>query len=199
MTKRFVTRYAALAIISILGMTTVNPASAEKAFKSDLDALRQSLLKYQDVYTAVREGYYSTIGCVHYNGEKMEGHADYAKGAMGIHFLNKELVGPKPDPMRPPVLTYEPRNGKLQLVGVEWVVPLASGIKERPQLFGQPFLGPMEGHEPIIPKEFLHYDLHAWLFKENPLGMFAPTNPAVNCEGYDFALMEHPTKLVPGP
>ena len=39
----------------------------------------------------------------------------------------------------------------------------------------------------------------AWLFKNNPLGMFAPTNPDVSCEGYDFSLLEMPTKMMPGP
>jgi hypothetical protein len=53
-------------------------------------------------------------------------------------------------------------------------------------------MGPMEGHEPLIPKEYVHYDLHVWLFKDNPLGMFAPTNPNVRCEGYDFSLLEKP-------
>jgi hypothetical protein len=168
MIRRFVTSFlAALAIIAVLGMTGINPASSEEPFKSELDALRQSLSKYQDVYTAVRDGYYSTVGCAHYDGQKMEGHAEYPKGAMGIHFVNTALVGPKPDPLRPPVLLYEPRDGKLVLVGVEWLVPM-SIVKERPMLFGQAFLGPMEGHEPLIPKEFNHYDLHAWLFRENP-------------------------------
>ena len=35
--------------------------------------------------------------------------------------------------------------------------------------------------------------------KSNPLGMFAPTNPDVSCEGYNFALLEKPTKMMPGP
>ena len=39
----------------------------------------------------------------------------------------------------------------------------------------------------------------AWLFKNNPLGMFAPTNPDVSCEGYDFSLLKMPTKMMPGP
>jgi len=198
MTRCFVARSAALAIISVLGMTGINPASSEEPFKSELDALRQALSKYQDVYTAVHDGYYSTLGCVHYDGQKMEGHVEYPKGAMGVHFVNTAHVGPNPDPLRPPVLLYEPKNGKLELIGVEWLVPM-SIVKERPVLFEQPFLGPMEGHEPLIPKEFAHYDLHAWLFKENPLGMFAPTNPAVNCEGYDFSLLAHPTKLLSAP
>jgi len=37
------------------------------------------------------------------------------------------------------------------------------------------------------------------LFKDNPLGMFAPTNPNASCDGYDFSLLEEPTMMVPGP
>jgi hypothetical protein len=37
------------------------------------------------------------------------------------------------------------------------------------------------------------------LFKNNPLGMFAPTNPDVSCKGYDFSLLEKPTKMMHGP
>jgi hypothetical protein len=68
--------------------------------------------------------------------------------------------------------------------------------KERPVLLGQPFQGPMEGHEPLIPQGFHHYDLHAWLFKDNPEGMFTPTNPNVSCNDAEFSLMEMPTKIV---
>jgi hypothetical protein len=146
---------------------------------------------------AVRDLYLSTVGCVRYGGEKIEGHMEYPKGGMGIHFVNVTISGP-PDPMRPNVLIYEPVGGKLRLVAVEWLVPV-SAVKERPVLLGQPFQGPMEGHEPLIPKSYHHYDLHAWLFKDNPLGMFAPTNPDVKCEGYDFDLLEQPTKMVHGP
>jgi len=48
-------------------------------------------------------------------------------------------------------------------------------------------------------KEYVHYDQHVWLLKNNPLGMFAPTNPDVNCEGYEYALLEKPTKMIHGP
>jgi len=187
---------AAIALISMgLGIGTANADDAQKA---QLDALRQALAKYEDPYVAVRDLYLSTVGCVHYSGEKIEGSMEYAKGAMGIHFANVTVQGP-PDPSKPNVLIYEPVGGKLQLVAAEWLVPLTADTKERPSLFGQPFLGPMEGHEPLIPKGFVHYDLHAWLFKDNPLGMFAPTNPNVSCDGYDFALLESPTKMMPGP
>jgi hypothetical protein len=36
----------------------------------------------------------------------------------------------------------------------------------------------MEGHEPGMP---VHYDLHAWIFKHNPAGVFAQYNPRVTC------------------
>jgi len=49
------------------------------------------------------------------------------------------------------------------------------------------------------PRGVHHYDLHAWLFKDNPLGMFNPTNPDVSCKDADFSLMEMPTKPVTAP
>jgi hypothetical protein len=55
---------------------------------------------------------------------------------MGIHFLNPSLIGPSVDPMHPQILLYEPVGGKFQLVGAEWFVPLATGVKERPQYWG---------------------------------------------------------------
>lgn len=174
-------------------------AAAEESYEGDLDALRQSLAKYQDYRAAVRDLYLSTVGCAHYSGEKLEGHIEYPAGAMGIHFVNATSIGPTIDPARPNVLLYEPVGDELRLVGAEWLVPLTPELTERPTLFGQAFQGPMEGHYPLIPAEFVHYDLHVWLFKENPLGVFSPTNPAVSCDGYDFDMPSHPTRLVPGP
>ena len=153
---------------------------------------------YKDYKVAVRDLYLSTVGCVHYSGEKMAGHMHYPKGAMGVHFVNLTIRG-TPDPMKPNILIYEPVGKELRLVAVEWLVPLTAKTNKRPALFGKPFDGPMEGHEPLIPKQYVHYDLHAWLFKDNPLGMFTPTNPNVSCDGYDFSLLEMPTKVMRGP
>lgn len=198
MTISGVARFGVAVGIALIGMGPgIGAADADEALDAQLDAMRQALSKYQDPYVAVRDLYLSTVGCVHYDGTKLEGHMDYAKGAMGVHFVNLTVQGP-PDPLKPNVLVYEPDKGKLRLVAVEWLVPLAAA-KGRPSVLGQPFMGPMEGHEPLIPKEFHHYDLHAWLFKDNPLGMFAPTNPNVTCDGAEFSLLEMPTKMVPEP
>jgi hypothetical protein len=193
---------ARCAFVAVLGLALVDaalrPVAAQEPYTAQIEALRKSLEKYQDYKVAVRDLYLSTVGCVHYAGEKIPHHMEYPKGAMGVHFVNLTVQGP-PDPMKPNVLIYEPVGKELKLVAVEWLVPLTPDTRQRPQLFGQPFMGPMEGHEPLIPKEFVHYDLHAWLFKDNPLGMFAPTNPNVSCDGSDFAILEKPTMMVAGP
>ena len=188
----FIARAIVVALASLAALPA--PVSAEEPSAAELDAIREALAKYKDPYVAVRDLYLSTVGCVHYDGMKMPGHMEYPKGGMGIHFVNLTVQGPL-DPKKPNVLIYEPVGDKLELVAAEWLVPVTVA-KERPVLFGQPFQGPMEGHEPLIPQGFVHYDLHAWLFKDNPNGMFSPTNPNVTCEGYDFRLLEHPTKIV---
>lgn len=191
MTMSSLARFGLAAFALGLG---ANTAIAEDVPQAEIDAMRAALAKYEDPYVAVRDLYLSTVGCVHYDGTKMEGHMDYPKGAMGIHFVNLTIQGP-PDPTKPNVLIYEPVGTKLKLVAAEWLVPTAVA-KERPVLLGQPFQGPMEGHEPLIPQGFHHYDLHAWLFKDNPNGMFSPTNPNVTCNDAQFSLMEMPTKIV---
>jgi len=189
--------YGAVAFMALAGPA---PALAAEPDQAQIDAIRKALAKYEDPYVAIRDLYLSTMACVHYSGEKMEGHMDYAKGGMGIHFVNVPSVGQPLDPMKPNVLLYEPvAGGKLKLAGAEWLVPLTPDTKERPSLMGIPLQGPMEGHEPLIPQGFVHYDLHAWLFKDNPNGMFTPTNPDISCEGVQYDLLEKPTKMMPGP
>jgi hypothetical protein len=165
---------------------------------AELEKVRAALEKYQDPVRAVHDGYFSTLACVAYSRPGRSGEVPaYAQaGAMGIHFLNPAAIGPTPDPARPQVLLYEPAGGKLRLVGAEWLIPLATGVKERPTLFGRAFDGPMDGHEPTMTKELRHYDLHVWLWKENPAGLFSPTNPNVKCGEYGYAFVEEPPALI---
>ena len=194
--RKFATFAFGIATALVLVSTTsVRAAESQDQYKPQIDALRKAMEKYKDYRVAIRDLYLSTVGCVHYSGEKIPYHMVYAKGAMGVHFANLTIKGP-PDPMKPNVLIYEPVGGQLKLVAVEWLVPITPDTKEAPALFGQKFMGPMEGHEPLIPKEFVHYDLHAWLFKDNPLGMFEATNPKVSCNGYPQAILEKPTQMV---
>lgn len=166
----------------------------------ELATVRRALEKYQDPVVAIHDGYLSTLGCIGFtSGAGPDRVPSYAPGGMGVHFVNRSLIGPVPDPKRPPILLYEPVGDELRLVGAEWFIPLATGVKERPSLFGQPFDGPMEGHHPLQPIELHHYDLHVWLFKPNPTGMFKPVNPDVKCPKTGYSFMEQPPKLVPHP
>ena len=185
-------------LVFAFGSSTVGGQGS--SLSPELEQLRLSLQKYQDPVVAIRDGYFSTLGCVEYPKPGGQGQVAYPAGAMGIHFLNPSLISPAPDPKRPTLLLYEPdAHGKLTLVGAEWFVPLATGIKERPQLFGREFDGPMEGHEPLLPQNLHHYDLHVWLWKQNPAGLFSPTNPLVKCSGYSYTIVEEAPHIVTHP
>jgi hypothetical protein len=169
------------------------------AVPPELERVRAALDKYRDPVVAVHDGYFSTLGCVHYPAAAPAGHVPYRPGGMGVHFVNPALMAPRLDPLRPQILVYEPVGDTLRLVAAEWFVPLATGITERPQLFGQPFDGPMEGHHPLMPASVHHYDLHVWLWKRNPAGLFSPTNPDVRCPAAGYSLEETAPKIVPHP
>jgi len=163
-----------------------------------INAVRKALDKYKDPIVAVREGYLSTVGCVDFPGGGTE-HAsmEYKPGAMGVHFINMSFISPKLDSTKPQVLLYEPVGDKLTLVGAEWFVPTEVS-KTPPTILGHQLMGPMEGHAPIMPAELHHWDLHVWLWKDNPNGMFSPTSSAVKCPktGYGYTFADAAPKMV---
>ena len=185
--------------IAVLASTSMVPASARAqamsksmerastapALAPELASVKNSLAKYADVTVALRDGYLSTVGCIDYPKGAQEGTVTFPPGAMGVHFLNVANIGPKLDPAKPQVLIYEPVNGKLRLAAAEWFVPVQVAGGKAPTLFGQTFAGPMDGHYPVMPKELRHYDLHVWLWKPNPRGVFSPTNTALKCPAGD--------------
>lgn len=168
----------------------VQQAGAPK-LTPELEQVRAGLDKYKDPMAAVRDGYLSTVSCLDFPKGGMDAGVAYKPGAMGIHFVNLGNVGPTLDPTKPQVLMYEPVGDKLRLVAAEWFVPAAL-VKDSvaPTIFGQQLQGPMDGHFPILPKELRHYDLHVWLWKENPNGTFMPTNPAMKCPGGGYTHAE---------
>jgi len=99
------------------------------------------------------------------------------EGPVGTVYVNIErLMDGVIDPQRPDALIYEPtRNGGLRLVGVEFAIPkpLWTGA-EPPKFFGATFQSE---------DEFGVFALHAWVWRRNPEGLFAETNPRVSCGG----------------
>ena len=169
--------------------------TAPPVVPANLAATRAALDKYQDPIAAIRDGYFSTLGCVDYpKGGTGMGEMPYKPGGMGVHFLNAALIGPTLDSLKPQVLIYEPAGDRLRLVAAEWFVPTAVA-KEAPMIFGTRLDGPMEGHEPVIPAALHHWDLHVWLWKANPNGLMHATNSTVQCPESPYSFHELATKM----
>jgi hypothetical protein len=184
-------------ILNAVGTLASAQQSQElSSLSPELESVRKALDKYRDPVVAVHDGYLSSVGCVTYPAKGGPGRVPYPAGGMGVHFLNPALVGPQPDPLRPQILIYEPSGDTLRLVAAEWFIPLATGVAERPSLFDQAFQGPMEGHFPLMPWSLHHYDLHVWLWKDNPAGLFSPTNPALRCPARDYTISEEAPRIV---
>jgi hypothetical protein len=202
--RRRITRHSfRLAMVALAG--TVLGAGTAKAqaprteavtLPANLTATRAALDKYQDPLAAIRDGYFSTLGCVDYpKGGGGMGEMAYKPGGMGVHFINPSLIGPTLDSLKPQVLIYEPVGDRLRLVAAEWFVPTAIA-KEAPTIFGTKLDGPMEGHAPVLPVELHHWDLHVWLWKANPNGLMHPTNSSVRCPEGAYTFHEAATRMV---
>lgn len=156
-------------------------AAAAAPISPELQAAKAALARYADPIAAVRDGYFSTVACVDFPNGAVDGPMTYPPGAMGVHFLNTANIGPTLDPSKPQILIYEPVGDKLVLAAAEWFMPVAAAGGKAPSIFGQTLYGPMDGHEPIMPAALTHYDLHVWLWKDNPKGMFVSTNKSIKC------------------
>lgn len=193
--SRFVLVVGAAVLFSAIANVAHAQGAKGPKLPAELQTARAALEKYQDPITAVREGYHSTVACIDFSKTTTDGPITYPAGAMGVHLLNVSNIGPNLDPAKPQVLIYEPVGDKLKLVAAEWFMPveLAKGVT--PEIFGQKLAGPMDGHSPIMPPTLRHYDLHVWLWKNNPKGIFTSTNSAVKCPagGYtaDLSAMHH--------
>jgi hypothetical protein len=105
-------------------------------------------------------------------------------GAMGVHYVNGALVGDgEIDEYRPEALIYEPSEGRLRLVGVEYIVDAATWMKHHkspPVLEGQAFQLVSSPNRYGLPTFF---ELHVWAWRGNPNGSFVDWNTRVSCEG----------------
>jgi len=136
--------------------------------------IREATRRFADVDVAIEAGYLPGAECAEAPGV----------GAMGFHYVNPTLIGDgRVDPTMPEILLYAPtKQGGVELVGVEYMTvdadqdPATDG--DRPTLMGHAFEGPMPAHEPGMP---VHYDLHAWVFTNNPAGSLATWNPGISC------------------
>jgi len=142
--------------------------------------VRESTERFKDVAEAEREGYALQFGCV----------SGPDQGAMGLHFINMELVGKGViDPTKPQIILYEPTaDGRLKLTGADFLVDAQQWDNDKTHKPGPPELMGQLFHYFESPNRFglkAFYTLHVWAWKNNPNGAFVNWHPAVSCKLFD--------------
>jgi len=123
-----------------------------------LARVRSATARYQDVQTALKDGYVDI---------------DVVLPNMGRHFMKESLVDATFEVDRPELLVYtqEPQ-GRLALVAVEYAVPLSLTATAPDGFKGL-------ADQWFADQRFKLWTLHAWVWRENPAGVFNPTNSKV--------------------
>jgi hypothetical protein len=132
-----------------------------------LARLRRATDRYHNLDVAIADGFVHLHDCEVRPGE----------GPVGIVYIHPGRIGDAViDPSLPEGLIYAPgRNGRRpKLVGAELVVPYAFWhAAEPPTFLGVPFQGE---------DEFGVFGLHVWIWRHNPDGLFAESNPEISCD-----------------
>jgi hypothetical protein len=174
--QRALATFLLLATVAIVYTTSAVAASSpevtfhrgndDKAPTAKKVAAMLATAGFQDVAVAEQAGYASslnTLGCFQ----------NPARGGMGVHYIKGDLMDASVDVTKPEALVYElDATGKITgLVAHEYIVPVDKWTSRKPpELFGVSF-----HRHPTLPL----WVLHAWLWKDNPSGIFEDWNPAV--------------------
>jgi hypothetical protein len=154
-----------IAALAILIVATVSFAG-----KADLAQVRKATAQFHRVEVAQAAGYDLRPKLDHcFNNPGV--------GAMGYHYIDTSILDLTLNELEPEAMVYAPGpKGQLQLGAVEYIVPAAdwdaAGNTEPPSLLG---------HHLHLNKDLGVYVLHAWIWQDNPAGIFEDWNPKVSC------------------
>ena len=134
-----------------------SPSEQVREHEDELD-------RFSDVGVAIEEGYRTAATYV--RGDE---------GVAGIPFVKPDVTELRPE--QPGAVLYGLTDaGQYEPFGLKWFAS-TEDYDSPPTLFGTEFSGPHEGMAGLVPE---HYALHVWLFRDNPNGLFATYNPAVD-------------------
>ena len=108
-----------LALSSVALAQHPMPSSGKDDRTKLVRIVRNATKQYLDINKAIAGGYGPFLGCV----------SGSDHGAMGIHYVNPMLLNGTIDVTQPQALIYEPTNGKMKLVGVEFITDAATWQK----------------------------------------------------------------------
>jgi hypothetical protein len=181
-------------LLAACAATVLLLAAATTATAGDdgLGKARAATAQFHSFDAALAAGY--TAEVVDLNGLACIDDIENHTGGMGIHYLNLayfdsvlngHFVDGNVDASTPEAVIYEPTaNGRLRLVAVEYIVTKEGWEASHgagapaPSLFGRDFELVPAGNRYGLPD---FYELHAWIWKHNPLGMHNDWNPTVTC------------------
>jgi hypothetical protein len=163
-----------LAVFALANFAVAQSNHTHSASSKLVQVVRDNTRQYIDVNNATAANYQPFLGCV----------SGPDHGAMGIHYVNFPLVGDgEIDKTTPEALIYEPTDGGLRLVGVEYIVDSETYLKNHnntpPVLEGQSFQLVGVPNRYGIPAPF--FELHVWAWRDNPNGAYVDWNNNVSC------------------
>ncbi|MDP9067808.1 MAG: hypothetical protein M3N53_05615 [Actinomycetota bacterium] len=177
--RRRGTSVVAAAVVMVVGAIVVPNLGGIASGNTSGDRLARQMERLRQVTGAYHNEALAIAG-----GFERDDHCVASpEGGMGYHYVDPDRIDSVVLKDQPEGLLYAPGlNGTRVLTGVEYFKvdedqDLATA-DDRPTLFGRPFDGPMPGHGPGMP---VHYDLHVWVWRSNPNGIFEQWNPRVTC------------------
>jgi hypothetical protein len=162
------------ALAAVAVSLTITPAMASP---NDAALARQGTAQFHDSTLATGSSDWFKVTDV--NGISC---IDSPAGGMGIHYVNgARLIDSEVIASQPEAVIYEPqKDGSLSLVAVEYIVLKDAWTEvDPPRLFGTDFELVEAGNRYGLPD---FYELHAWIWRNNPNGMNNDWNPNVTCQ-----------------
>lgn len=154
-------------LTAIFAVSTVLIAQAAK--KDSITKVREATAQFHHTQAARDAGYNLIPGldtCFQ----------NYPRGGRGYYYINTDLLDSTLDLRHPEAMIYAPdQNGSIQLGAVAYMVPAVVWDAEHsapPQVLVRSL---------HLNEKLDMYVLHAWIWKNNPAGMFEDWNPTVSC------------------
>ena len=139
-----------------------NAAPQMEAWEIEVEQVRMATTQYADINVALNEGFFDASGFV---------------PNMGHHYISPPRFENGFNLLEPEILLYAPDgNGNMEFVAVEYGIVVPD--PENPGTPPEGFSGDLD--EWHFNHELSQWQLHVWIVKENPDGIFAPFNPTVN-------------------
>ena len=133
----------------------------ELPFRTRMQLLeaKQATAKYRNINNAVKDGYADINVFIH---------------NMGFHYMKSAYLDDKFEPGRPELLVYSPspENGKMRLVAVEYAVPQSLSPSAPEGFYGDADVWDKND-------DFGLWTLHAWIWYNNPAGVFSEYNQLI--------------------